>query len=103
VILAGSAGGPLGGGRFDPVDLRAASLSVALVAWVGLVGAGVAWFGGARAALDGSSGLLDEVEPAEPDEDIREEPEPTEEEPAPAEVDGEEAGGETADLPDKID
>jgi hypothetical protein len=108
VILAGSAGGPLGGGRYDPVDLRAASLSLALVAWVGVVGAAVAWFGGARAALDGPSGLLDdadedEAEPEEPEEPEpeahQEDPAPDDEEPAPAE-DGDE---DTPDLADKID
>ncbi|HEV2779920.1 MAG TPA: DUF6350 family protein [Actinophytocola sp.] len=102
VILAGSAGGPLGGGRFDPVDLRAASLSLALVAWVGLVGAAVAWFGGGWAALDGPSGLLDDAEPdgeAQPeDPEARpEDPEPGGEEPAPAEE------GDSPDLADKID
>jgi Family of unknown function (DUF6350) len=48
VILAGCAGGPLGGGRYDPVDLHAASLSVALVAWIGITATAVAWFGGTR-------------------------------------------------------
>jgi hypothetical protein len=73
VVLAGSAGGPAGGGRFDPVDLRAASLSVALVAWVGVTGAAVAWFGGPRPQPDGPAGLIDdEDEPfddADDDED----------------------------------
>jgi hypothetical protein len=70
VILAGSAGGPLGGGRFDPVDLRAASLSVALVAWVGISAVAVAWFGGARPEPDGPVGLLDD----DPSDDLSEDP-----------------------------
>jgi hypothetical protein len=70
VILAGTAGGPLGGGRFDPVDLHAATLSVALVVWVGLPAAAVAWFGGPRSEPDGPVGLLDDEPPqAEPAED----------------------------------
>jgi Family of unknown function (DUF6350) len=73
VILAGSAGGALGGGPWDPVNLRAASLSVALVGWIGLTGAGVAWFTGVRPEPDGPEGLLDDeqefVEEAESVED----------------------------------
>jgi uncharacterized protein DUF6350 len=98
VILAGSAGGPLGGGPWDPVNLRAASLSVALVAWIGLTGAGVAWFTGVRPAPDGPEGLLDDEEPdesdAEPDKD--EDDEPAEEELATADAaDAEEPDGAT--------
>lgn len=45
VILAGAAGGRLGSGQFDPVNLRAAPLSLVLVLWTGLSGAIVAWVG----------------------------------------------------------
>ncbi|RLK60911.1 DUF6350 family protein [Actinokineospora cianjurensis] len=45
-VLGGAAGGALGGGPFHPLDLRAAWLSVALVAWVALPGAVVAWTAG---------------------------------------------------------
>jgi hypothetical protein len=69
VVLAGSAGGPAGGGRFDPVDLRAASLSVALVAWVGITGAAVAWFGGPRLEPDGPAGLIDDDEDEPPEDE----------------------------------
>lgn len=62
VVLAGSVGGALGGGPWDPVDLRAASLSVALVAWIGMTGAAVAWFTGERAEPQGPDGLLDDGE-----------------------------------------
>jgi hypothetical protein len=79
VILAGSAGGALGGGPWDPLNLRAASLSVALVAWIGLTGAGVAWFTGPRPEPEGPEGLLD-------DEEILDDEEPEE-----------------ADLADEID
>lgn len=68
VILAGSAGGPLAGGPWDPVNLRAASLSVALVAWIGMTGAGVAWFTGVRPEPDGPEGLLDDEEIADDEE-----------------------------------
>ncbi|SDD16714.1 cell division protein PerM [Actinokineospora iranica] len=47
-VLGGSAGGPLGGGPFDPLDLRAAWLSVALAVWVGVPGGIVAWLTGPR-------------------------------------------------------
>ncbi|HEU5473937.1 MAG TPA: DUF6350 family protein [Actinophytocola sp.] len=47
-VLAVVAGGALGGGRFDPVDLHAASLGVAVIAEVGLAAAVVAALGGLR-------------------------------------------------------
>ncbi len=49
-VLAGSAGGALGGGPFHPLDLRAAWLSVALAAWVAVPGSIVAWVTGPRRA-----------------------------------------------------
>lgn len=70
VVLAGSAGGSLGGGPWDPVDLRAASLSVALVAWVGLTAAGVAWFSGPRPEPEGPEGLLDDEPFDDEDSDL---------------------------------
>ncbi|WP_285612758.1 cell division protein PerM [Actinokineospora globicatena] len=59
-VLGGAAGGALGGGPFDPLDLRAAWLSVALVAWVAVPGAVVAWTAGPQPLR---------VEP-EPDSDL---------------------------------
>lgn len=110
--LAGSAGGRLGSGPFDPLDLRAAALSLALVAWIAVPGAAVAWFGGPHPVRDGG-GLLDDGlgdEPGdEPDDlddgpavdDVAEEdvaePEPADEaEPTDAEAPAE-------DLPKEID
>jgi len=108
VILAGSAGGPLGGGPWDPVNLRAASLSVALVAWVGMTGAGVAWFGGPRPERDGPEGLLDDEDWAEEDEDLSDSEEseevedaveaPESEEPEDTAEGAESADGDTPDL-----
>jgi uncharacterized protein DUF6350 len=48
VVLAGSAGGRVGMGPFDPVSMRAAAVSVALVVWLGIPAALVAWLGGPR-------------------------------------------------------
>jgi hypothetical protein len=100
VILAGSAGGPLGGGPWDPVNLRAASLSVALVAWIGLTGAGVSWFAGPRPEADDPQpeDVAESEEDPEPDEDSKAEPEPEEgSENDPADT------ADTADLADEID
>ncbi|MCG8918993.1 DUF6350 family protein [Actinokineospora sp. PR83] len=47
-VFAGSAGGALGSGPFHPLDLRAAWLSLALVLWIGVPGAVVAWTAGPR-------------------------------------------------------
>jgi hypothetical protein len=46
VVLAGIAGGRLGAGPFDPVTMRAAAVSIALVLSVGLPAAAAVWFGG---------------------------------------------------------
>jgi hypothetical protein len=102
VVLAGSAGGPAGGGRFDPVDLHAASLSVALVAWVGLTGAAVAWLGGPRPEPDGPAGLIDaEDEPF--DDDAEDELEPGEDDAAEAPDDADEPAAGDEDLAAEID
>lgn len=71
VVLAGSAGGRLGRGPFDPVSMRAAALSIALVLWIAIPGAVTAWFGGHRGA-DPLPSLIDddlEEEEDEPEED----------------------------------
>jgi uncharacterized protein DUF6350 len=60
VVLAGSAGGRLGIGSFDPVSMGAAGLCVALMLWIGLPGALVAWFTGPRPVRAGTGGLLDD-------------------------------------------
>lgn len=109
VVLAGSAGGRLGIGPFDPVGMGAAGLCVALILWIGLPGAVVAWFTGPRPVRAGPAGLVDDEpedrtdEPAEdsddepgPEEPDDEEPAAEDEEPAPAAtestVDDEESG-----------
>ncbi len=60
VILGGSAGGRLGVGAFDPVSMRAAALSVALVCWIVLPAAITTWFGGPRPARERMPGLIDD-------------------------------------------
>lgn len=60
VVLAGSAGGRVGTGPLDPVTMRAAALSVALVLWIALPAAVTAWFGGPRPVPEAMPGLLDD-------------------------------------------
>ncbi|GLZ43262.1 DUF6350 family protein [Actinokineospora sp. NBRC 105648] len=87
-VLGGSAGGALGGGPFHPLDLRAAWVSLAVVVWVALPGAIVAW-------TQGPQPVLEIVEPevvVEPEEDDEsEEAEEAEEAEEPAGVEDAEA------------
>ncbi|WP_018682750.1 DUF6350 family protein [Actinokineospora enzanensis] len=70
-VLAGTVGGALAGGPFHPLDLRAAWLSVALVAWIGVPGGLVAWTAGPRPEPTGPLGLIDpEDEFADEDADF---------------------------------
>ncbi|EWC62287.1 putative membrane protein related to de Novo purine biosynthesis [Actinokineospora spheciospongiae] len=66
-VFAGSAGGALGSGPFHPLDLRAAWLSLALVLWIGVPGAVVAWTTGPRPvpARDEEPRPTDSGEPGE--------------------------------------
>ncbi|MFC5286167.1 DUF6350 family protein [Actinokineospora guangxiensis] len=88
-VLAGMAGGALAGGPFDPVDLRASGLSLALVGWIGLPGAAVAWFAGTHPV---AAGLIGPEEAERPDSDEQAAPADDSDEPAePAEpADGDE-------------
>jgi cadmium resistance protein CadD (predicted permease) len=70
VVLAGSAGGGLGRGPFDPVSVEAVAVSVTLVLWTAVPGAVTAWFGGPRRPAEYLPGLLDE-----PEDDPDDEPE----------------------------
>lgn len=76
VLLAGSAGGRLGGGPFDPLDLRAPLLSLVLAAWIVLPGGVVAWMAGPRrmrvAVIDEPDESDDEPEPD--DDELADEP-----------------------------
>lgn len=75
LVLAGLAGGALGGGRFDPVTVPAGLLAVAVFAWVAVAGSLVAWLAGDRIADS----------PVQPDPDPEPEPEPdAEPDPEPA-------------------
>jgi hypothetical protein len=67
IVLAGTSGGRLGRGAFDPVSMRALALSIALVLWTAVPGAFVAWFGGPRPAAEPMPGLIDDAheEPVE--------------------------------------
>ena len=68
VVLAGSAGGRVGVGPFDPVNLHAATVSLALALWIGIPAAVTAWLGGPRPMRDDPPGLLD------PDDELSLEP-----------------------------
>jgi hypothetical protein len=70
VVLAGSAGGRLGRGTFDPVSMRAAALSLVLVLWTAIPGALTAWFGGPRPAAAPMPGLIDDVHLDEPYDEV---------------------------------
>ena len=115
IVLAGTAGGRLGRGAFDPVSMRALALSIALVLWTAVPGAFVAWFGGPRPAAEPMPGLIDDAhiddahedepleeaveEPAETDSaEVPAAEEPSAEEPdEPAEADDEEPAEEPAE------
>lgn len=110
VVLAGSAGGRLAGGPFDPLSMRAAALSLALVAWIGIPGAMVAWLGGPHPAGDGGGLLDDDLD--DPDDPDNLDDEPAEDEPADEEPAGDEPADEAEpatedapapDLPKEID
>jgi hypothetical protein len=119
--LAGTSGGRLGRGAFDPVSMRALALSIALVLWTAVPGAFVAWFGGPRPAAEPMPGLIDDVHEDEPLEEAVEEPvetdaaedpvaedpvaeEPAAEDPGAEEPDAEEPDAEEPDDPtDKAD
>ena len=92
VVLAGSAGGRLGRGAFDPVSMRAAAMSIALVLWTALPASVTAWFGGPRAATAHLPGLIDDDHHHDEYDD-----EPVAEEPADADDD------EPADDVDELD
>jgi hypothetical protein len=83
VVLAGCAGGRLGRGTFDPVSMRAAAVSIALVLWTAVPAAVTAWFGGPRPAAEPMPGLIDDPEP-----DPEEEDEEEDDDEAPADLPG---------------
>lgn len=103
VVLGGSAGGHLGRGPFDPVSMRAAALSIALVLWTAVPAAVATWFGGPRPAARRLPGLIDdEPEPVavEEEEEPVDEPEDAEDEAGEPEEEAEEAEEEEpAELP----
>lgn len=110
-VLAGVAGGSLGGGPFHPLDLRAAAVSLVLVVWIGVPGALVAWLAGPRpepppAPVPPPPPPPSSEEPEEPegtdepeetedtpDEEAAEEPPEAAAEPAEPGTDGETGGG----------
>jgi hypothetical protein len=98
-VLAGSAGGALGGGPFHPLDLRAALVSFALACWVALPGCAVAWFAGPRPVVEGPVGLID----AEPDDDADVAEEPAEESDSAEDESEEETEDETEEATDSAD
>jgi hypothetical protein len=78
VLIVGSAGGRLGGGAFDPVSMRAAAVSIALVLWIAVPAAFATWFGGPRPARAAMPGLIDDEPEEEPDDDDLTDDEPDE-------------------------
>jgi len=72
VVLAGSAGGRLGRGAFDPVSMRAAAVSIVLVLWIAIPAALAVWFGGPRPVRDAMPGLIDDEPGEEADEEVAE-------------------------------
>ncbi len=94
VVLGGSAGGRLGVGAFDPVSMRAAALSVALVCWIAVPAAITTWFGGHRPTRERMPGLIDhdDHEIDDPDTEI-----------ADADTEIEDADTEIEDADDEID
>ncbi|UVS82058.1 DUF6350 family protein [Actinokineospora sp. UTMC 2448] len=91
-VLAGSAGGALGGGPFDPLDLRAAALSLAMVGWIGVPAGVLAWFAGPHPV---AAGLIEPE--ADADEDEPGQPDGTDEPDSPEESDEDDAAVEAAD------
>lgn len=75
LALAGVAGGRLGHGPFDPVGMRAAATSIALVLWMAVPGVIAAWFGGPRPATEPMPGLI-EPDPEDDQEDEVDEDQP---------------------------
>lgn len=67
LVLAGTAGGRLGRGAFDPVTMRGAALSIVLVLWTAVPGGITAWFGGPRDAVAPMPGLIEDDEEPEPE------------------------------------
>jgi hypothetical protein len=88
VVLAGSGGGRVGMGPYDPVSLRAAAVSIALVAWVGVPAAITAWLAGSRPIASTSPGVSERDDPAPDDPEAND-----------LELDDLEADGKEADDP----
>ena len=92
VVLAGSAGGRVGMGPYDPVSMRAAAVSMVLALWIGVPAAITAWFAGPHPRHE-DPGLLgpeldDQSDESEPDAEEAESAQSVEdEEPDPAKVD----------------
>lgn len=72
LVLAATAGGRLAGGAFDPVTIPAGLLALAVVLWVLVPGALVAWLAGNRGKVAVAAGAAALVEPD--DEDTAEDP-----------------------------
>lgn len=96
-VLAGTAGGRLGRGLFDPVSMHAAATAIALVLWMAVPGAFVAWFAGPRPEAEPMPGLIDDDDSQDDEDDEDEEDEEDEEQPdVPGPRDAVEESGEVA-------
>nr|WP_042195948.1 DUF6350 family protein [Kibdelosporangium sp. MJ126-NF4]CEL22318.1 FIG021574: Possible membrane protein related to de Novo purine biosynthesis [Kibdelosporangium sp. MJ126-NF4]CTQ93098.1 FIG021574: Possible membrane protein related to de Novo purine biosynthesis [Kibdelosporangium sp. MJ126-NF4] len=67
VLLGVGAGGRLADGVFDPLSVHPWSLGLAMLLWIALPAATVAWWAGPRLVLAPSRGLLDDAIEAETD------------------------------------
>ncbi|WP_285643205.1 DUF6350 family protein [Lentzea sp. NBRC 102530] len=63
LVLAATAGGKLAGGAFDPVTVPAGLLAMAVLLWVLVPGALVAWLAGNRTKAVAAAGAAEFVEP----------------------------------------
>ncbi|SMC88378.1 cell division protein PerM [Kibdelosporangium aridum] len=75
LLLAIGAGGRLADGMFDPLSMHPWSLGLAMLLWIALPAATVAWWAGPRLVLVPSRGLLDDAIEAEAAAEAAEEPE----------------------------
>lgn len=75
LLLVIGAGGRLADGMFDPLSMHPWSLGLAMLLWIALPAATVAWWAGPRLVLVPSRGLLDDAIEAEAAAEAAEEPE----------------------------
>ncbi|MCE7005970.1 DUF6350 family protein [Kibdelosporangium philippinense] len=105
LLLAIGAGGRLAEGIFDPLSMHPWSLGLAMLLWIALPAATVAWWAGPRLVLEPSRGLLDDAIEAEAASDAEDDDaeEDDSEEPGDPEEPAAEADDEPEDPEDSED